>query len=137
MSTDPIYSGLTELIERQRVELDQLRPLVAEYEKRRASDQSMIDDLHSEWLAERSTVLAELDTYKRDWQEARNEAGRLRVYLTEAYKASKQATEEIARLDAEVLKVRGWCRSIGLGHRPRIDGCELGVWLEFFKVEKQ
>ena len=33
--SDPLHRALTELIERQRAELDELRPLLEEYQKRR------------------------------------------------------------------------------------------------------
>ena len=132
--SDPLHRALTELIERQRAELDELRPLLEEYQKRRADDEIVIETLHADWVVEQRTVKANAEAYKLSWEKAEQEAARYRAAFEKAYREIRDLTEANAQLSEEVARVRGWCRSIGLGERPRINGCELGAWLSFFEV---
>ena len=133
--SDPLHRALTELVERQRAELDELRPLLKEYQKRRADDEIVIEALHADWIVEQRTVKANAEAYKLSWENEAQEAARYRAAFEKAYKEIHELTEANAQLTKEVAKVRGWCRSIGLGERPRINGCELGAWLSFFEVD--
>ena len=132
--SDPLHSALTELIERQRAELDELRPLVEEYQKRRADDEIVIEALHADWVVEQRAIKANAEAYKRSWKKAEQEAERYRLSFNRAYKEIHELTEANAQLSEEIAKVRGWCRAIGLGKRVLIDGCHLGAWLDFFEV---
>ena len=132
--SDPLHSALVELVERQRAELDELRPLLEEYQKRRADDEIVLETLNADWLVERRTVKANAEAYRLGWEHEAAEAKRYRDAFEKAYREIQELTEANAQLTEEVAKVRGWCRSIGLGERPRINGCELGAWLSFFEV---
>ena len=135
--SDPLHRALTELVERQRAELDELRARFEEYDGRHKTDQAIIADLRAAWDRARQEVKDCERSVRFYKQQAENN---LNLHEAEKKWRSAQATRlELAasendRLRRELSVTNRWVAQMGRGVAPTIAFGEIGLWLSFFEV---